>query len=47
MFLLNSRHPLFLYTISPSYPEVTKLICLVPLILLPLMPLFIQRVNLC
>ena len=38
MFLLNSRYPLFFVTKSSSYPEVTKLICLVPLILLFLMP---------
>ena len=37
MFLLNSRYSLFFDTKSPSYPEVTKLICLVPLILLILL----------
>ena len=47
MFLLNSRYPLFFVTYSPSYPEVTKLICLVPLILLFLMPQFIKPINLC
>ena len=47
VFIKQSLPPLFCYLKSSSYPEVTKLICLVPLILLFLIPQFIQPINLC
>ena len=39
MFLVNSRHSFFfLHNLSPLSPEVTELICRVPLMLVALLP---------
>jgi hypothetical protein len=45
--LLNSRYPLFFTTNSSFSPEVTKIICRVPLVLFFFSPKLTQPANLC